>query len=153
MIPMLGGEVVEGQHCVSRSFVAAEGKDSLVHLLGIEHLETHEQMEVLYRQPGDGQKQVRLEKYESDEDAVDDLNVETENEIQYARECLDDVLFSCGWLGEKTEKPFDSSPGLSTTYLSWWAFKPSEIVERFRVELRTILLEATSAVHTIPLPE
>ena len=29
----------------------------------------------------------------------------------------------------------------STTYLSWWASKPSEIVERFRAKLRKILLE------------
>ena len=34
------------ERCV---FVAAEGKDSLVHLLGVEHLKTHEQ---IVQQPG-----------------------------------------------------------------------------------------------------
>ena len=38
--------------------VAAEGEHGLVHLLGVEHLEAHEQVEVLDRQAGDGQKQV-----------------------------------------------------------------------------------------------
>ena len=41
--------------------VAAEREHRLVHLLGIEDLEAHEQMEVLHRQAGDGQKQVRLQ--------------------------------------------------------------------------------------------
>lgn len=30
-------------------FVATEGEDRLVHLLGVEHLEANEQMEVFYR--------------------------------------------------------------------------------------------------------
>jgi hypothetical protein len=91
-----------------------------------------------------------LEKYESDEDAAGDLQVETDNEIWHAREeFLSEGLSSCGWLGEKTEEPFDSSPGLSTTYLSWWAFKPNETVEKFRAKLRRILLEATT---TLKLP-
>ena len=42
-------------------FVAAEGEHGLVHLLGVEHLQAHEQVEVLHRQPGDGQEQVRLQ--------------------------------------------------------------------------------------------
>jgi hypothetical protein len=89
-----------------------------------------------------------LEKYDSDEDAGGDLQEETENEIWHARqEFLWESLSGCGWLGEKTEEPFDSSPGMSTTYLSWWALKPSEIVERFRAKLRRILLEATSTVE------
>ena len=40
--------------------VATEGEDCLIHLLGVEHLQLHEQMEVLYRQAGDSQKQFRL---------------------------------------------------------------------------------------------
>jgi hypothetical protein len=91
-----------------------------------------------------------LKKYDSDEDAAGDLQVETDNEIWHAREeFLSEGLTSCGWLGEKTEEPFDSSPGLSTTYLSWWAFKPNETVEKFRAKLRRILLEATT---TLKLP-
>ena len=58
-------------------------------------------------------------------------------------------LFSCGWNGERTEEPFDSAPGLSTTYLSWWAFKPREIIKRFRARLRKILLEAGVKVKSI----
>jgi hypothetical protein len=74
--------------------------------------------------------------------------VETENEIWHAREgFLREGLSSCGWLGEKTEEPFDSSPGMSTTYFSWCAFKPSGIVERFRAKLQNILLESTSTVE------
>jgi hypothetical protein len=42
--------------------------------------------------------------------------------------CAHEVLFSCGWCGEKTEEEYDI-PLRSTTYLSWWAFKPSEIVK------------------------
>ena len=41
--------------------VAAEGEDGLVHLLGVEHLEPHEQVEVLDRQAGDGLEQVGFE--------------------------------------------------------------------------------------------
>ena len=33
-------------------FVAAEREDSLVHLLGVEHLQADEQVEVPYRPPG-----------------------------------------------------------------------------------------------------
>ena len=74
--------------------------------------------------------------------------METENEIWHARkEFLRESLSGCGWLGEKTEEPFDSSPGLSTTYLRWWAFNPIETAERFRAKLRRILLEAISKVE------
>ena len=41
--------------------VATEREHRLVHLLGIEDLEAHEQMEILHRQAGDGQKQLRLQ--------------------------------------------------------------------------------------------
>ena len=44
-----------------RIFVAPEGEDGLIHLLGVENLEPNEQVEILHRQPGNGQKQVRLE--------------------------------------------------------------------------------------------
>jgi hypothetical protein len=83
-------------------------------------------------------------KYDSDEDAVHDLAASTENELGHARDdFLDEVLFSCGWLGDKTEEPFDY-PLIcaSTTYLNWWAFKPREIVKKFRAKLRRILLES-----------
>ena len=53
---------------------------------------------------------------------------DTDTEHVRAREFLDEVLFSCGWGGEKTEEEYDI-PLRSTTYLSWWAFKPSEIVK------------------------
>src|ERR1700674_4673723 len=39
-------------------FVATEGENSLVHMLGVEHLESHEQVEILYRQTGHDLKQV-----------------------------------------------------------------------------------------------
>src|SRR3974390_3048130 len=41
-------------------FITAEGEDGLVHLLGVEDLEAHEQGEVIYRQTGDRLKQPRL---------------------------------------------------------------------------------------------
>jgi hypothetical protein len=68
-----------------------------------------------------------LEEYDSDEDAADDLRQYTDTEHVRAR-FLDEVLFSCGWRGEKTEEEYDI-PLRSTTYLCWWAFKPSEIVK------------------------
>jgi hypothetical protein len=83
---------------------------------------------------------------ESDETAADFLPAYTDSEAWHAREeFLYEVLSSCGWQGEKTEVQFDM-PMLSTTYLSWWAFKPREIVKRFRAKLRRILLEASSTV-------
>ena len=86
-----------------------------------------------------------LKKYKSDEEAVSDLPANTNNEIRHAREeFLWEFLSDCGWLGEKTEQPFDSIPGMSTTYLYWWALKPHEIVERFRAKLQGILLEDTT---------
>ncbi len=42
-------------------FVTAEGENSLAHLLGVEHLKPHEQVEVLHRQTGDGREQFRFE--------------------------------------------------------------------------------------------
>ena len=49
-----------------------------------------------------------LEKYDSDEDAAGELQVETDHEIWHAREeFLWWSLSSCGWLGGKTEEPFD----------------------------------------------
>ncbi len=44
---------------------------------------------------------------------------------------------------KRLEEEYDV-PLRSTTYLSWWAFKPSQIVERFKAKLRRILLEATN---------
>ena len=41
--------------------VAAEGEHRLIHLLGIEYLEAHQQVEVLHGQASDNQKQVRLQ--------------------------------------------------------------------------------------------
>jgi len=84
-----------------------------------------------------------LEEYDGDEDAADDLIQHTDTEPVRAREFLDEVLFSCGWVGEKTEEEYDI-PLRSTTYLSWWDSKPSEIVKRFEANLRRILLESTS---------
>ena len=34
----------------------------------------------------------------------------------------------------------------STTYLSWWTFKPRVIAQTFRAKLRKILLEARNEV-------
>lgn len=83
-----------------------------------------------------------LKKYESDEQAAAFLPAETDREIWHARErFLWDVLSSCGWQGEQTEVPFDM-PMLSTTYLSWWADKPREIVKTLRAKLKRILSEA-----------
>jgi hypothetical protein len=86
-----------------------------------------------------------LKKYDSDEEAVSDLPANTPNEAWHAREeFLWEGLSGCGWHGEKTDEPFDSIPGMSTTYLCWWASKPSQVVESFRVKLRMILSEATA---------
>jgi hypothetical protein len=38
---------------------------------------------------------------------------------------------------------------LSTTYLSWWADKPREIVKTLRVKLKRILLEAGVKVKSL----
>jgi hypothetical protein len=87
---------------------------------------------------------IDVEKYHGDEDAVHDLKAETEMEIWHAREdFLWEALHKCGWFGEKTEEQFDV-PLLSTRCLSWWAFKPAEIVTKFRAKLRMILLEVNS---------
>ena len=84
-----------------------------------------------------------LEEYDSDEHAADDLRQYTDTEHVRGREFLDEVLFDCGWVGEKTEEEYDV-PLRSITYLSWWAFNPSQIVERFKAKLRRTLLEATN---------
>ena len=42
-------------------FVATEGEDGLVHLLGVEHLEADQEVKVLHRQTGDSQKQIRFQ--------------------------------------------------------------------------------------------
>ena len=76
-----------------------------------------------------------LEKYKSDEEAVSDLPANTNNEIWHAREeFLWEGLSRCGWHGEKTEQPFDSIPGTSTTYLCWWATQPARDCRKFQGE-------------------
>jgi len=83
-----------------------------------------------------------LKEYDSDEQAAEFLPACTDNELYYAREWfLDDVLSECGWLGERTEEPFERLM-MSTTYQSWWADKPRDVVKKFRAKLRSILLEA-----------
>jgi hypothetical protein len=87
-----------------------------------------------------------LEKYESDEDAANDLSAYTDFDNIRARELLEDLLCSCGnWL--TTRKEFDA-PMLSTMYQSWWTFKPREVAKKFRAKLRRILLEANNEVKT-----
>jgi hypothetical protein len=90
---------------------------------------------------------IDVARYDSDEDAVGDLKVETTDETWHAREdFLDWALFRCGWPGEKTEEYFEGGfPGSATTYLSWWASKPKEIAKKLRVKLRKILLEADNS--------
>jgi hypothetical protein len=89
---------------------------------------------------------IDVEKYDNDEDAAHDLAVQTDDELGHARDdFLDEVLFSCGWLGDRTGEPLDYGGFYcSSTYLNWWAFKPREIVKKFRAKLRSILLEANS---------
>ena len=85
---------------------------------------------------------IDVDKYDSDEDAVDDLAASTENEVWHAREeFLWEDLSSCGWLGERTEKEiyYGGFPA-ATTYLYWWARNPREIVEKFRAKLQSMLL-------------
>jgi hypothetical protein len=82
-----------------------------------------------------------LEEYENDEDAADDLQANTDAGNWHAREdFLYEVLSSCGLGGLRTEEDFDALMR-STTYLSWWAPKPREIVEKFTAKLRRMLLE------------
>jgi hypothetical protein len=88
---------------------------------------------------------IDVDKYDSDEDAVHDVGVETDMEVWHAREdFLWEALSSCGWLGDRTEEEFNSPVGLSTTYQYWWANEPREIVEKFRAKLQSMLLEANS---------
>jgi hypothetical protein len=91
-----------------------------------------------------------LEEHGSDGDAASDLSQYTDSEHLRAREFLDEVLSSCGWDGDRTEELFDSISGQSTTYLSWWAAKPREIVKKFRAKLQTLLLEARPSARTDP---
>ena len=75
--------------------------------------------------------------------------METDSEVWHAREeFLHKGLSDCGWRGETTEEAFNSAPGLSNLYLDWWALKPREIVKKFRIKLRKILLESTNTVKT-----
>lgn len=55
------GVAVEAGIAQRGILVAAEGKHRPVHLLDVEDLEAHQQVEVLYREAGDGQEQVGLE--------------------------------------------------------------------------------------------
>ena len=89
---------------------------------------------------------IDVDKYDSDEDAVDDLAASTENEVWHAREeFLWEDLSSCGWLGQRTEKEIHYGGfSAATTYQYWWAPKPREIVEKFRAKLQSMLLEANS---------
>ena len=41
-----------------RVFITAEGEHGLVHMLSVEHLELHKQVEILHRQTSHGLKQV-----------------------------------------------------------------------------------------------
>jgi hypothetical protein len=82
-----------------------------------------------------------LDKYESDEEAATYLPAETDCEWEHAREdFLWEALHEYGNLG-RTEEPFERLM-MSTTYLSWWADKPRDIVKKFRAKLRSILLAA-----------
>jgi hypothetical protein len=82
-----------------------------------------------------------LDKYESDEEAATYLPAETDFEWKHVREdFLWEVLSKYGDL-HRTEEEFNV-PLRSTTYLSWWASKPREIVKKFRAKLRSLLLEA-----------
>jgi hypothetical protein len=87
---------------------------------------------------------IDVDKYDSDEDAVDDLAVQTENELWHAREeFLWESLSGCGWMGERTKVQINI-PLMSTAYLYWWASNPRAIVEKFRAKLQSVLLEANS---------
>ena len=44
-----------------RVFVPPEREDGLIHLFGVEHLQLHEQVEVLHSHVGNGQEQVRIQ--------------------------------------------------------------------------------------------
>jgi hypothetical protein len=83
-----------------------------------------------------------LRNYESDKEAADDLRAESDRELLHARdEFLDYALFKCGWPGDRTEREI-TIPMKSIKILSWWAFKPRDIVKKFRKRLQRILSEA-----------
>jgi hypothetical protein len=81
------------------------------------------------------------EQYESDEDAACDLSAHTNFNNMRAVELVEELLNGCGRI-EKTKEDYEALMR-STTYVSWWTSDPSEIVERFRGNLRMILLGAT----------
>jgi hypothetical protein len=84
---------------------------------------------------------IDLAKYESDEEAAAFLPAETDFEWQHAREdFLWEVLSKFGYL-RRTENEL-TSPIMTTGYLSWWTFKPKDVIKKFRDRLRSILLEA-----------
>ena len=56
--PLMAFDAGVAQRCI---LVAPEREDGLIHLLGIEHLQPHQQVEIVHRQPSDGQEQVRFE--------------------------------------------------------------------------------------------
>jgi hypothetical protein len=70
-----------------------------------------------------------LDKYESEEEAADYLPEETDFEWEHAREdFLWEALLEYGDL-RRTDEEFDR-PLMSTTYLSWWTFKPRDATFR-----------------------
>ena len=84
---------------------------------------------------------IDVAEYDSDKDAADDLPVRTDFEWQHAREdFLWEILSKFGDL-RRTEEEFGGPLG-STMYLSWWTFKPKDVIKKFRARLRGILLEA-----------
>ena len=65
-----------------RVFVSSESENGLVHLLGVEHLELYEQVEVLNRQAGDSQEQLRFQ-------LCDDILKRVLTEVGQVHECRD----------------------------------------------------------------
>jgi hypothetical protein len=85
---------------------------------------------------------------ENDGYAARQLSAYTNNDNIRGRELLEDLLCNCGnWV--TTREDFDAQMMRSTSYLSLWAFKPREIVKKFRAKLRRILLEAGVKVKSI----
>jgi hypothetical protein len=93
-----------------------------------------------------------LEKYDRDEDAADHLPNTDFGNWHAREEFLDDVLFSCGWGGQRTEEDYEAFMR-STTYLNWWASNPSEIVKRVKAKLQRTLLEAGVKFKSISMAE
>jgi hypothetical protein len=81
-----------------------------------------------------------VEKYESDDEAVSDLSACTDFHNRLAKELLEEILSSCGdWI--RTRREFDALMR-STTYESWWTWRPGEVAQSLTSELQRILLEA-----------